>query len=291
MREKPLIHVKIHELCVYGFHGVLEEERRLGQRFYISVKASIRLNEGIIQDHYEDAACYGRLCRLIEARVAGEPCALIENLAYILAKEILQNEPLIEEVTILVKKPSAPMNFAIDTVSAELSLKRTYPFALSFGANMGDRQASIEAALQRLMRYEGLEIEKISSFYETKAWGVQEQENFLNLCAIGQTSLTPHQLLAVCKESEEILGRVAGARWGARSIDIDILYYGENGCILCDDFALCLPHRHVLERIFVIVPLLEIAPSVEIAGNSLQKVLETLPRSEGDVLFYKPYKM
>lgn len=286
MKHTPYMMIKIENLCVYGFHGVLEEEKRLGQRFYISAEVKTRLHEGILRDSYEDALCYARLCQHIKESVTGEKYDLIEYLAAKIGEEILEREKLVEEVMICVRKPSAPMDFALDGVSVEVSLKRTYPFALSLGSNLGARKNMIENALQRLMRYEGVEIEKISSFYETQPWGGVAQEKFLNICALGKTSLTPHNLLRVCKESEEQLGRVIGEKWGARALDIDILYYGEKGEIMCDDFTLSLPHRYLYERVFVLVPLLEIAPALEIAGRSLQKELEKLPRSEGDIQLY-----
>ena len=106
-------------------------------------------------------------------------------------------------------------------------------------------------------------IEAVSSIYRTAPWGGVTQPDYANACAIGATRLTPIDLLDAIKTIERDLGRVETVRWGPRVIDIDILFYGEAS--LADE-RLTLPHKELLRRAFVLMPLAEIAPERMISG-------------------------
>lgn len=134
---------------------------------------------------------------------------------------------------------------------------------LGLGSNLGARAETLAAALRHLHRPPVLEIAAVSSVYETKAVGLTDQPDFLNLVARIQTSLPPHELLRACLEVEASLGRVRTERWGPRTIDIDVLTYGEERL---SDPLLTLPHPRMLERAFVLAPLAEIAPELNV-GN------------------------
>lgn len=136
-----------------------------------------------------------------------------------------------------------------------------------FGGNLGDPAAAIEAALERLDAA-GVRITRRSAFYRTAPWGVTEQPDFVNLCAAAETALAPRALLDLIQAIERDLGRERRERWGARLIDIDILAYGEEAV---DEPGLTIPHPHLTERAFVLVPLAEIAPDKAIAGRSVRE--------------------
>jgi 2-amino-4-hydroxy-6-hydroxymethyldihydropteridine diphosphokinase len=146
---------------------------------------------------------------------------------------------------------------------------------LAFGGNLGDPRAIIERALV-LLDARGVRIGRRSSFYRTPPWGPVPQPDFVNACAVGCTALTPRTLLNVTQALERELGRVPGERWGPRAIDIDILDY--DGRAL-DEPGLALPHPHLTERAFVLVPLMEIAPDRIIAGRSVQDWVAAADRS------------
>ncbi|HTE18801.1 MAG TPA: 2-amino-4-hydroxy-6-hydroxymethyldihydropteridine diphosphokinase [Armatimonadota bacterium] len=130
---------------------------------------------------------------------------------------------------------------------------------LGLGSNLGDRDANLRSALQRVTELEGTHLECVSSFIETAPWGVEEQPSFLNAVAEIRTALKPRELLAAVKRIERELGRVPTYRWGPRLIDIDLLLYGERVVV---EPELTLPHPRILERAFVWEPLREIAPEV-----------------------------
>lgn len=101
------------------------------------------------------------------------------------------------------------------------------------------------------------EVTKVSSFYETAPWGVTDQPAFLNQVLEVETNQQPEDVLRHILEIEHELGRVRYERWGARVIDIDLLYFGED---VRDTARLTLPHPRLHERKFVLIPMLEIAP-------------------------------
>ena len=135
---------------------------------------------------------------------------------------------------------------------------------LGLGGNVGDPAAAIEAALAGLSERGIAEVDRVSSLYRTAPWGGVPQPDYANACAIGRTQLKPLPLLDAIKRLERDLGRVDTVRWGPRAIDIDILFYGD---LAMQDERLVIPHRDLLRRAFVLIPLAEIAPDLVIAGK------------------------
>ena len=127
---------------------------------------------------------------------------------------------------------------------------------LGLGSNIGDTKNNLEKACNMLNTEVG-HISSLSSFYTTKPWGKTDQEDFLNQVIRIFTDLGPQTLLHKIQKIEQELGRVKGEKWGPRSIDIDILYYGQ---MVLDIEDLQLPHQELTERKFVLVPLAEVAP-------------------------------
>jgi len=144
---------------------------------------------------------------------------------------------------------------------------------LGFGSNVGDSPANIRAAITALANETIVVFRAISSIYRTAPWGVVEQQDFANVCAIGTTTLAPHALLDAVKRVERELGRVETFRWGPRVIDIDILFY--DGSALADD-RLVLPHKELFRRSFVLTPLAEIAPDRMIGGQRVNDAARAL---------------
>jgi len=135
---------------------------------------------------------------------------------------------------------------------------------LGMGANLGDRQQTIEKAVQMLAQTPDIKIINQSAYYETEPIGYTAQDWFLNNVLHIRTTLTPAALLKVTQAIEQQLGRVRTIRWGPRTIDIDILFYGEQ---IINTPDLIIPHPRLLERAFVVIPLLEIAPEIHYPGG------------------------
>lgn len=133
---------------------------------------------------------------------------------------------------------------------------------LGLGANLGDRLSNLQAAVDLLAVREGIRVLRSSRVYETAPVG-PPQPDFLNAVLEVRTSLPPRGLLRACLEVEAVLGRVRGERWAPRPIDVDLLAYGAER-IAEEDLE--VPHPRLAERAFVLVPLLEIAPDLELPG-------------------------
>ena len=127
---------------------------------------------------------------------------------------------------------------------------------LGIGANLGDKRKNLRQAVELISQLDGVNLLRVSHFYETEPWGVTNQPNFINAAVKIESSLQPLQLLDKLQAIEYKLGRVRTEHWGARTIDIDILSIDG---IIMDSERLKLPHQYMYERDFVLVPLSEIS--------------------------------
>ncbi len=143
---------------------------------------------------------------------------------------------------------------------------------LLLGSNIGNRQEYLENALTLLTNKIG-NIIATSSIYQTSAWGNQEQDDFLNMAIGIDTTKDAFEILYAIHEIEQQLGRKRTEFWGARTIDIDIIFYGQQ---IISTQTLTIPHRRIMERRFVLVPLTEIAAEFmhPIWEMSIKNILE-----------------
>ncbi len=142
--------------------------------------------------------------------------------------------------------------------------ERAVEAALGLGGNVGDVAAAFVHALCRLAETPGVRLERASSVYRTPPWGKHDQPDFLNMAAIVETTLPARALLALCLDIERELGRRRIERWGPRTLDIDILTWGE---ARIDEPDLKVPHPSLTQRAFVLAPLAEIAPRLRVEGR------------------------
>ncbi len=138
--------------------------------------------------------------------------------------------------------------------------------AIGLGGNMGDVAGAFSAALASLDARNDCAVIARSSVWRTPPWGKTDQPDFLNMCALIDTTLAPHALLDVCLALEEAAGRVRVERWGPRVLDIDVLAYGD---LNVSDERLVVPHPRMFERAFVLAPLAEIAPDLRIGDKDV----------------------
>ena len=131
----------------------------------------------------------------------------------------------------------------------------TIIITLALGTNLGDRPGNLLAAIAALPP--AVTVLEQSPVYETLPWGVTDQPDFLNMVIKGETHLLPQDLLKSLKELEIRLGRIPSIHYGPRKIDIDILFYDD---LILATPELTLPHPHLHERAFVLVPLADLAP-------------------------------
>lgn len=147
---------------------------------------------------------------------------------------------------------------------------------LGLGGNLGDPQSAMAAALQAIDARGDTKVVAVSSLYRTPPWGKLDQPDFLNAVAQAETDLDARSLLDACLNAERALKRVRGERWGPRVIDIDLLWF--NGQRIHED-GLHIPHPRMLERAFVMLPLAQIAPELDFAGQRADQISAALDQT------------
>ncbi|AOO83718.1 2-amino-4-hydroxy-6-hydroxymethyldihydropteridine diphosphokinase [Bosea vaviloviae] len=145
--------------------------------------------------------------------------------------------------------------------------------ALGLGGNLGDPVAAFAAALEALEHQPTIRLMRLSSVWRTAPWGKLDQPEFLNMAVLIETDLPADELLALCLSVERENGRERSERWGPRTLDIDILSYGD---VEIDQPGLQVPHPRLAERAFALAPLAEIAPMLAIGGQTAAELRDRL---------------
>jgi 2-amino-4-hydroxy-6-hydroxymethyldihydropteridine diphosphokinase len=130
---------------------------------------------------------------------------------------------------------------------------------LGIGSNLGDRQAYLQLAVDRLAATEGVRVTAVSPVYETDPVGGPVQDDFLNAVVAVETDLAPRALLAACEAAEAAAARVRDVRWGPRTLDVDVLWIDG---VTSTDPVLTIPHPRMAERAFVLAPLHDLDPGL-----------------------------
>jgi 2-amino-4-hydroxy-6-hydroxymethyldihydropteridine diphosphokinase len=154
---------------------------------------------------------------------------------------------------------------------------------LGLGSNLGDRLAHLTSAVEALAAQADVRVVRSSRVYETDPVGGPTQPEFLNAVIEIETDLAPRELLEVCQGVETDLGRVRDERWGPRTIDVDVLTFGDR---TIDEPGLVVPHPRMHERAFVLVPLAELDADPPLPGG---RRLATLRLEPTAVLGVRPF--
>lgn len=249
--------IQIKNLEVFANHGVFPEETRLGQKFLISLVMYLDTRRAGKVDDLEKSVNYGEVSSFMTAYMKEHPCKLIEAAAENLAEELLLRYPLLEGITLELKKPWAPVGLPLETVSVEIT-RFWHKAYLGLGSNMGDKKGYLDQAVKAMDETRGCKVEKVSSYLVTEPYGGVEQDDFLNACLILKTFLSPQELLERLHEIEQDAHRERVIRWGPRTLDLDILLYDDE---IMETEDLVIPHVEMHLREFVLKPLCEIAPN------------------------------
>jgi dihydroneopterin aldolase/2-amino-4-hydroxy-6-hydroxymethyldihydropteridine diphosphokinase len=248
----------IKDLEVYCHHGVLKEENVLGQKFLVSATLYTDITKAAATDNIEYSINYAEVAHFIEKYMKEHTFRLIESVVERLARKLLVAFPLIQRISLEVKKPWAPILLPLDTVSVKVS-RGWHKVYLSIGSNMGNTEDNLNQAIKRLSMDDFIRVEQVSSFITTKPYGDVPQDDFLNGAIECLTLYEPKELLAKLHEVEAEGKRERTIHWGPRTIDVDIVFYDD---IVMNDADLIIPHRDMQNRMFVLEPLCEIAPWV-----------------------------
>lgn len=143
-------------------------------------------------------------------------------------------------------------------------MKTATRVVIALGSNLGDRLDNLQSAVDALFDSPGLTFVAVSPVYETTPVGGPEQPGYLNAVLVAETAMPAPMLLDRCQSLESTLGRTRGERWGPRTLDLDLIVYGD---LVSDDPELTLPHPRAHERAFVLAPWLAADPGASLPGH------------------------
>lgn len=252
----------------WGHHGVLEQEKQIGQQF--SVDAFLHLSTAAAgrSDALSRTVNYAQVAAEIREEIAGGPHDLVETLAERIAERILSGvgHPTVRRIEVVVHKPSAPVGLPVGDVRVRV-VRDAAPVeaVLALGTNLGDRESHLERALEIISQADGIDLEWTGPVLETEpVGGPDDQGAFLNSVIGVRTVLAPFALLEVCHRAERDARRERLVRWGPRTLDVDVIVYGE---VVSEDPDLTLPHPRAHERAFVLGPWHAARPGAELDGH------------------------
>jgi dihydroneopterin aldolase/2-amino-4-hydroxy-6-hydroxymethyldihydropteridine diphosphokinase len=266
-----------------GFHGVLDVEKVDGQDFVVDVELEVDLRRAGGSGLLAHTVNYAEVAAEIVELITGPSLDLIESLADQVATAALRR-PLVQAVKVTVHKPQAPVGVPFGDVQVVVERCRDEPVVIALGANLGPVQATLEAAVRQLARLDGLRVTAVSDLFETDPVGGPEQPAYLNAVVLARTRLAAHALLTELLGIEADHGRVRETRWGARTLDLDLIQYGDpvlGSDLVSRDPELMLPHPRAQDRAFVLAPWAAVdAQAVLRVDETLVPVSDLLERAE-----------
>ena len=273
----------VKNLKLFGYHGVNPEEKINGQDFIFNTAVYLKEDREkpdiALNDDISNTVNYSEIITVIKDVNSAKKFDLLETLSKQIAQNILDFSPLISKVKVRVEKPNPPIKEDLESVGVVCKLEKSPKlkvsgFYLSAGSNTGDREKNLRDAVSGLEIKDFIKILKVSSIYETEPMYNKEQDSFYNIALEGTIAgdYGPFEFLGLLKSIEYHMGRKGGAiRYGPRVIDLDLLYF-EGFKIMSD--MLVVPHPLIKERKFVLLPLAEIAPGLEIEGIKMADFLK-----------------
>lgn len=245
----------------HACHGVLDFEKVQPQTFLADIVAECDLSRAGRTDDLAWTVNYAQLAGEAHAILSGPPVDLIEHLAEQIAASVLAHAA-IEAVEVTIHKPQAPAGVPFhDPVwggpSVTVRRERDVPIVIAAGTNLGDRAATLSAAVRQLGATAGVSVVAVADPVETDPVGGPDQPDYLNTVLLARTRLAPTSVLDQLHRIEDWHGRTREIRWGARTLDLDLIQYGDplaGTDVRLDSTELTLPHPRAHQRGFVLAP-------------------------------------
>jgi len=252
--------IRIENLECFAFHGVNPEENEKGQLFYVNTTLYTDTRKAAQNDDISLTTDYGEVTLFINKFMKANTYKLIETVADKLATAILLNFPLIHKLDLEIRKPHAPINLNFSSVSVKISRgwQRVY---VATGSNLGESEKNINNAITQMKENKYIRDVKTSELYRSAPYGMEDQPDYINGAVTFLTLLSPHELLTFLHQLEIKAGRERkkdsskNARWLARTLDLDIIFYED---LQIDEADLVIPHPDLHKRDFVLIPLINL---------------------------------
>lgn len=267
----------IENLKVYAYHGVYKEENEKGQNFYVNAILYTDMRKAGREDNREMTTSYGDVCQFIHQFISGNLFKLIETVAERTAEAVLSHFPLLEGITLEVRKPEAPIEQEFESVSVKIT-RMWHNVCLATGSNIGNRPKYIKDAIETIDADEKCKVIRRSELVRSRSYGDVEQGDFFNGALLIRTLYTPEELLERLHEIEDSAGRQRVKHWGPRTLDLDIIFYDD---LILDTDTLQIPHIDMQNRDFVLEPLSQIVPYKihPVFGKSVIQLYEELQKT------------
>ncbi|MEE0106372.1 MAG: 2-amino-4-hydroxy-6-hydroxymethyldihydropteridine diphosphokinase [Lachnospiraceae bacterium] len=250
--------ILVQGLQVFGYHGVYEQEKEEGQTFLVNCVMDTSFASAIHSDDVGETVDYGTVCLFIKKYFEEKAYDLLEKVADELATSIMYAFPGIEKIQIQITKPNAPIPMEFKSVGVRVE-KKWHKVALAIGSNMGDKEKYLTDAMETLIANPDIRNVIVSDYIETEPYGYVEQDKFLNGAVTLETLLSAEDLLIFLHEIEAKAERKREIHWGPRTLDLDILLYDD---VCMHTKELTIPHIDMCNRMFVLEPLMQIAPGL-----------------------------
>ena len=259
--------IEVTGIRAWGRHGVLAQEKQLGQQFVVDVILHLSTAPAGTSDVLSRTVNYAEVALAVHEEILGGPYDLVETLAEVIAHRILHDtgHPLVRRVEVRVHKPAAPVGLPVGDVTVSIQ-REAAPISavLALGTNLGDREEHLRAALALLGATDGIAVDWTGPVMETSPVGGPEgQGAYLNSVIGVQTVLDPYSLLAAAQRTERAAQRERLVRWGPRTLDVDVIAYGD---WTSADELLTVPHPRAHQRAFVLAPWHAARPEAVLPG-------------------------
>ena len=282
-RHQRLDRITLTGLSAYGHHGVLAEEREAGQQFSIDVTLHVDVSAAAAGDDLRRTVNYAEVAEDVVDVITGPPVDLIETVAVMVAERVLARDG-VAAVDVTVHKPYAPIPVPFSDVTVHVhrradeatpgpaaggqdSDREAREIVIALGANLGDTRQTLHDAVTELDRHPRVDVAAVSPLLRSTAVlepGASPQPDYLNAVVVVSTDLPPREVLALCQGIELGHGRRRTERWGARTLDLDIIAAGE---LRSQEVDLVIPHPRAHERPFVLAPWARLDPGAVLPGH------------------------
>ena len=272
--------VEITQIAAWGRHGVLDAEQEIGQAFTVDLGLHLSTATAARTDDLTATVNYAEAAALALEAIQGRPHQLIETLAEQIAQAVLALSPRLRAVTVTVHKPAAPVGLPVGDVRVRITRQADPVEAvLAVGTNLGDRVAHLERVLELLDAADGVQVTWTGPVVETDPVGGPAQGAYLNSVIGLRTTRSPEGLLDLAHALERDAHRERGVRWGARTLDVDVITWGT---LQQNDDTLTLPHPRAHERAFVLAPWAAARPTATLPGyGSIAALLDRAADRDG----------